>query len=367
VTPDDRAAMAHLARVIGEERRQPVRALALVDFRERALRARPSDAKTINAIAAAATPAAADIASALVEHYLAGVAEPAPATDVDLLLLTVKPVELEAMQVVLGRTIGEPGDVPQRSGRHYFDGQLDSGVAGRPLTYTLACLHKQGNARAGVETRDILADRKPRLAVLVGMAAGHPKKVQPGDVVGAELVVYVAPGTRTDDGIVTDPDPLRPPEGIGTEMAAARPQHHAWPERYASAVAAASAAGLTLPTAVPGARPPTMTTGAVVSDELKDETTRIASMLDAHTGDAKAYDMESGGFAQACQRAGVDWLVFRGVADFGVKLDDDGQELPRDKSWQLAATMSAGTAVLAWLTGQSLVFGRVPRTADGTG
>jgi nucleoside phosphorylase len=44
-------------------------------------------------------------------------------------------------------------------------------------------------------------------------------------------------------------------------------------------------------------------------------------------------DMDSAGFALACESEDLDWMVWRGVADFG--------EIDRTQNWQGAATVSA--------------------------
>ena len=360
MTPQDSRAqheLEFLVEILRRERRKPRRAMIIDDFAARAAQMTPARAALIDLLTKGALSLDAADAATLLHEYLQ---IPLPSTDrhsVDVLIVCVKPVERTAILTALGRpeSAGSAGDRQGDSGREYFDGVIASRVAGRELSYRLVAMNEQGNKRAAIEMHQILAECAPKLAVLIGMAAG-PTKLNAGDVVACELVLDAGPGTRRDGKRIREPDPVEPARRIVNQVKANTPQINGWYERLASAVATAEAADIDIPRR--GSATPDFSSGAIVSDEEKDETTTLDEWLEAYSGDAKAYDMESAGFGSVCDRhRGVfDWMVFRGISDFGASTDSDS-EVRRPKDMQIWATMSAATCFLTWLTEQTSFFG----------
>jgi hypothetical protein len=139
--------------------------------------------------------------------------------------------------------------------------------------------------------------------------------------------------------------------------------YHGWHESYLEAIEDVEKLGLVLPPDGAARRRPRLKGGVVLSDESKDETTSLDERALRVHGDACALEMEGYGFALACESARkTPWLVFRGIADFGMaglrRLTEPGPdaEESRPKDWQLTATLAAGSAMLTWVTKQLYFF-----------
>jgi nucleoside phosphorylase len=316
----------------------------------------PERASQIDVIVNIATVHSAVHGTVLLDLYLRTLEQQAPTEAVDLLLLCAKRVEFEALQVVLGRPLNEVPVQPDPSGRHIYFGSLDSQRAGRALTYALICLNRQGNALSSAVVSDILSRTPARLAALVGMAAGNPEKVRKLDVIPAEYVLYVSSGTRADDGDVAEPVPREMDGRTAEDVGAARPEHYGWTESFNEAIERARSLGLNVPQTLDTSKSPELKPGVILSVEQKIELTDIVGYMQRFSGDAKALDMESAGFAFACKNFPISWVVFRGVSDFGKEFDEEGRALPRDKTLQLAAAISAATAFVTWISTQSMLF-----------
>jgi nucleoside phosphorylase len=59
-----------------------------------------------------------------------------------------------------------------------------------------------------------------------------------------------------------------------------------------------------------------------------------------------AAEMEGSGFAPACEAKDVDWLIFRGVSDYG----EDDKNNPENKAYQPLAVASAAASMICYLT-----------------
>ena len=352
---DRREELAFLVGLLKSEKRKPRRAVIIADFAARAVALVPDDADYVRLLADAAPFLPTADGALLLEEYRVRAKPVEQRYQCDLLIVCVKPVERDAVLATLDRAgdAGGAGDRQGSAGRSYFDGELRSEVADRDLTYSLVALNSQGNRSAAMETFEILAECAPRLAVLIGMAAGPG--MAGGDVVACEHVLDAGPGTRRDGKRIREPLPVMPGREIRHQVMNNRANRNGWHERLSSAAETAEAAGLVI--ARRGRDDPAFSTGVIVSDEDKDETTTLAEWLEEYTGDAKAYDMESAGFGDACgrNRDGVDWMVFRGIADGGAEMVDG--EAVRPKDLQMWATLSAATCFLTWLTRQAAFFG----------
>lgn len=365
---EDVTALRYLERLVAAQPKADVRALLLRDFYARALLCTPAAGDQLRAIVKSAPFIGARDVAALMALYLDGLSREVASigTDADILIICPKKVELSAIQVVLGRPLDELSLGMPQSGHHYFKGELHSNVADRALSYTLVCLNKQTNTMSGPEILDVVDTHPSRLVALIGMAAGRPSKTKLGYVVGAEQVTYVSPGTRTDHGEVPEAEHFRMPRPVSEDFQASYPEYRGWHDQYSAGLARAGELGIELPDDwqeifSSAENRPKYTSGVILSGEVKDETTTLDAYMQGFSGDAKAFEMEAGGFANACNKRGRQWVVLRGICDFGVQKDEDGHLLERPKKWQFAATVGAATAFVTWITRQSMLFGRADR------
>jgi len=159
--------------------------------------------------------------------------------------------------------------------------------------------------------------------------------------------------------------------GLAREFATATPQYFGWYDEYERRLEVAVSLNLELPPGNAAHKQPRLRQGVILSDEMKDETTSLEERARRYHGDAKALDMESAGFALACESSNkTPWLVFRGIADFGFRAlrepeeglegtdDLEPAEPGRSKEWQLAATLASGSAFLVWIRTQMYFWQR---------
>lgn len=251
------------------------------------------------------------------------------AAPVDVVVLTVIPAELRALQDALGldparRERSEHGSVFQRT-------SLPSELLGRSLNLVLGCVGEAGNAPAASAATEMIATHHPRAVLLMGIAAGLREKTRIGEVVLSDRVVAYEPAAlvRTADGrSVTQPRPEieRAPHAILQDVTFYRPDAR----RLRSAFKKAGGA-------VPEAKDETQRslfekhvatgvtarTATIASGEkLLRDPERFRALRELH-GKVEVGEMEAAGLVDACRRASLPWLVVRGISDFGDDFKDD--------------------------------------------
>lgn len=254
-----------------------------------------------------------------------------PPLDVDLLVVTVKDVELRAVQSAFGV---DPSAFLKVEGE-----QVWLQTVGDART-AIVCVRTAGNVdSAYLLSRMWFALRFPA-AVLIGMAAGVEGQVEIGDVVVADGILGYESVTLTTKG----PVPAFDYFGISNSVAkrALKPASHPnWALRVQAEVASVTN-DITLPRNV--AYPdgvlgwsPEAKRGIVLAGSKLVENGKLPSMRKALHQRARALEMEGCGFAMVCREAQLRWLVVRGIADFG----NPG----RRETWQFAATYAAAALV----------------------
>lgn len=340
---------AFLVRLLEQNYRIDERRLILADFYERALTGSADDRALVDAICETGLVRSTHTSCRyLVNVYLERLREKLSKAPVDLLVVCPKGLELRALQIVFEVDADNPSEVID--GFHFFDGKFESTAAQRPVSFSLVCLGGQTNVRAAREVERLLRYRPCRMAALIGMAAGIVGVVELGDVVMAEQVIYITPGTIRDDGQVLEPEAYSVDDRIVREVSNAWPERAGWHASLEAGVEEARNLGLELPK-TPNLSPK-LKLKVILSDERKDESSGLAARAAKIHGDSGALEMESGGFAAVCKAVGIPWVVVRGIADHGQLYDLDGTPTPRTKEWQVAATLAAGYAFRCWAFNQ---------------
>lgn len=259
-------------------------------------------------------------------HFGAG-----PPLEVDLLVVTVKDVELRAVQSAFGV---DPSVFLNVEGE-----QVWLQTVGQART-AIVCVKTAGNVdSAYLLTRMWCALRFPA-AVLIGMAAGVEGQVEIGDVVVADGIMGYESITLTSKGAV----PAFDYYGISNTVAkrALKPASQpSWALRVQAEVAS-------LPDDIMLSRnesypdgvlewSPEVKRGIILAGSKLVENGKLPKMRRALHQRARALEMEGCGFAMVCREAQIRWLVVRGIADFG----NPG----RRKSWQFASTYAAAALV----------------------
>ena len=254
---------------------------------------------------------------------------------VDIAILTVIPQELTAAKTALGiQDISDNRSRTQDSQTSYLHGELFSERTQRNYRLALGCIGSAGNYTASAATTEAIQVYDPKLAVLMGIAAGIKGKAKLGEVVFSERVVgYESAALRqSEDGTQTvQPRPDMPsvPNRIHQDVTFYLATYK---DRIANSQQRLESRFLRT-----GGEFPTLSDNdrsflqkkdiigeieidscAIASGEklLKDPSL-LKNIQDRQHGRVKVGEMEAIGFATACQRMGRDWLVIRGVSDFG--------------------------------------------------
>ena len=258
---------------------------------------------------------------------------PPPPDNVDVILLTVKPIELRACLSAFG--VG-PYIAPRQLSSDGHWGWI-SETAG--LRLGIAMVGAAGNLDTALTLGSLLNSLSASSAVLIGMCAGVRGKVERGDVVIAESVVAYEYQRITESGPVYQPRTysvpqrrLQPLQTLTAQMG------EEWQRDVRDSVRNDL---IDLSPFDDGSEisewRPSVLSAVVLAGARIIEDGRLPAFAEEVHGRAKAAEMEGAGFASAAEQSGVDWHIVRGVADFG--------EPERERHWQYPATYVAARLV----------------------
>jgi nucleoside phosphorylase len=254
----------------------------------------------------------------------------------EVLVLTALAVELEAVKQALG-VVAEPRKTT--SGTNVWRVDVASRPSARLLRVAVACLGAAGNVSAAATTAELTESLHPRLVIMVGIAAGLRAKCRIGDVVFSERVASYEPAALVAERGVRAW--LRR-FGLGAVRREPRPEMHRLAHAIEQDVVAylasiesvasrlgnsLTAMGALVPPGVALNVRPRLATIASGEKLLRDPGV-LAGLRQAMHGRIELGEMEAAGIAEACRRSGTDFLVVRGVSDFGdTKKTDDGHRI----------------------------------------
>ena len=261
----------------------------------------------------------------------------------EVLLVVPKPVEHEACLEVFDCADLAPRlfDSRVRYRRREFD---DGGAAGPRTHLTVVCLNDAGNLRTANIIQDYVgAFGRPHLAILCGMAMGlDDTKVELGDVVVAKSVFDMSPRRVTADEVFSRFDPMSVPDELSEDL-----REHCGRGREETAMRFRQACselerkGMRTPEGFDAAEfSPRLRHGVILAGEtlFEDDSGDIWSKVHDR---AYAMEMEGAGFASSCKHLRSEWMVVRGVADYG--------EGDHSKEWQGVAAAAAASFARSFL------------------
>ena len=270
-----------------------------------------------------------------------GVGVRAPQADVktvDILILTVQPVELNAAKAALG--VSNP--LGFHKGRPFYETAINSLAAGvradpAELSVALTVVGESLNLHTMQAVSEISEAYRAHVWVLLGMAAGLEGHIRKGDVVFPETVWWYEPGRNM-------PNMFEPRPEIATRGSLNR-QLFRFDSKSPKLMDRLRRAIGDIPERY---RPPQLDADflpevsvlkdAVATGEKLLRDGRLLHELHQVNQRIVLGDQESYGFAVACRD--VDWMIARGVADFGDEKKNDG--------WQYLATTLAAHSILAF-------------------
>lgn len=248
----------------------------------------------------------------------------------DVAIMTVIQPELFAALEALG--IPESQREKDAHGTVYFRGSLRSQMAGHDYRLVVTCVGGAGNYDASAAAYDVIAHHRPRVLILMGIAAGIQGKVRIGEVVLSERVVAYEPAaivSSLEGGASTlehRPEIDRLPHAMNQDVITYRPDSSRLNARFRDL-------GGEIPVAPTGkegefrnhvASTITMRAATLASGEkLLRDPAKLRAVRQEQHGKVEVGEMEAAGLVAACRRANIPWLVIRGISDFGDQFKDD--------------------------------------------
>ncbi len=248
---------------------------------------------------------------------------------IDVAIITAIEVERLAVCEILGlKRESRP-----KNGRWYWRGRLET-ESGQIYEVVAAQPSDMGQVEAMALAKDVLRDWRPRLALLVGIAATtDPAKARLGDVVVGKSIWYYEHAKVTSDGVLPQPE-MMPGDAILLNHVTAM---DAWMGK------------------VPVARPDSKRVkskvhrGVIATGEKVIADALARDQISSAHRKIMAIAMEDYGFTRAMwlNPEPVQHLVIRGISDDGSSAKDDG--------WHSFAAASAATFARDFLVSSPLL------------
>lgn len=250
------------------------------------------------------------------ELHLAAITPSVTQELVDVALVTITAAENSAMRLVL--RIGSDAPPTRIGVDTYWQTTIDSVPFGRRLSVVATSISDQRNAFCAAAVARLLSRYRIRLCVLAGIAGGVKGQVRIGDVVVANEVHDYEGAKMTKKG-------ERKRSSWRVPLPAIRPnleQYDPNDTNYASTLnklLEELRAEKTKDVPVPPGSTLTKVYGIVSSGEKLVADSSLPLFRETYDDRIKAVDMESFGFAVACEGSvpAPLWAVFRGISDYG--------------------------------------------------
>lgn len=184
----------------------------------------------------------------------------------------------------------------------------------------------------------IFTSIKVHTAILIGIAAGLKEKVSTGDVVIAETIIDYEGKRITEEGEKKRPVSLSPPHSIKRDMHYLTINGKQWKKRInkiAKDINIEEEEKEIFNNTIPK-----FDYGVILSGEKLLDGIVLPLMREEYHDKVRAGEMEGSGFARACDEEDIEWLVFRGISDYG-----DGESIKIRSKFKRYASLAA--AILA--------------------
>lgn len=261
-------------------------------------------------------------------------------------IITVIKAERDALIKMLGGLGATVRRLPRTAASTiYHETNLHNSVAKESVRLVLSCIGTAGNPDSAACTAGLIADHRPDLVVLVGIAAGVKGKTAIGEVVVSERVIgYEGESIHERPDGSTEVQPRHSTGELSANLAQDLIEYSDYEPRIQTLM---DQTGAAYPQPTPRANEPTPPVVAtpvlklqtIASGEKLLRDPRFLLMLKSSThGRIEAGEMEATGVVAACKRTSTDWIIFRGISDLG-------DEYKSDAFHKFAATMATAFAV----------------------
>ena len=259
-----------------------------------------------------------------------------PPRTVDVAITTVTPTErraaIDAFEI-------DEDDFEEHSGRRYYSFAIASKRNPETLSAVLTSINLPLNVRATKAVFELRRHFKAQAYFLLGIAAGRRGKVEPGDVVTPQGVLYYPPGRSKPSGVEPRFEHERVRQVPYFNLQYYHPDQTGFFEDLKHRIE--DMAVKDRPDALPDGHRPTIHTENVIiaSGEHLIQNGLLQDLKDDHEERVSAGDEESFGFADALE--GSYWAIFRGISDYGE------EDKPND--WQYLAAFTAARLLRDYL------------------
>lgn len=262
---------------------------------------------------------------------------------VDVLIICPLQTELQSGLIAFGRQPDDEDDNVEGCKVVFVNLPRSKGP---PLSVAISVVTKPRNAPCTAITTNFIHYFDPKIVILSGIAGGVKGKVDLGDVIIASGV-WDTMGARVEaQGELPRPRHFEPPNPIGRLPGYLRWKPKEWRVEVLQAIAELRKAELfdLADQSSLDAAAYKFGDGAIVAGEKLIADGSLPALRVSLDEEIRACDMEGSGFAEACHTAGRQWLMFRGISDYG---DPD-----KDKKWQGVAALHAMLVVVKFLKEQ---------------
>lgn len=267
---------------------------------------------------------------------------PSPRKVADVGIVTVIPEELAAVKNSLN--IDEKRDEDYYSnGLRFWETNLVQAEDGHELRVVITMVGEARSLPCAIACGRFFRIYDVGTCLLIGIAAGLKGKTRLGDVVVSEMVLDYE-GQRMDPtGPKKRPFPYVPELRIRRDFQYFIKANREWQNKF-SACFKKLKKQKALVVNLTKVWKPKCDTGVILAGEKLLDDGSLPEMREEYHDKVRAAEMEGSGFARACEEDGIQWLVFRGISDFG----EDTSSRVRQR-WKLTSALSAATAAVSFL------------------
>lgn len=247
------------------------------------------------------------------EHYDKKDLEMRDTKTTEVLIIMAIEEELRIMKHILGV---EEEKTEIIDGFRFWKTSLEN-CQNKQYEVVLTMLGEPGQHKAAASCSTIFGYYKPKLAILCGVCAGEPEETNLGDVLIVKHVLDHRPGVVTPEGKKPRTYPYTSSVQIDRDVNSFEFPENEFYEEIVNNVRNLREKGISIPEACDNIKPEIDKKAILVPEDVLVRDGRLSGIRDEFHDYIRGLEMECAGFAEACRQKGIDWVIFRGVMDFG--------------------------------------------------
>lgn len=212
------------------------------------------------------------------------------------------------------------------------------------ITSVICCVDKPGTHPVRTITEKLIKRFSPKYITLVGIAAGVRNETRLGDVVIADKVIYYEPAKMKSDGTEAPryEEIPQPKDGKEVRKLAREVDDLNWRDKFHVFQGRLAEKGNSPAELIS----PKCHVAPIVCGEKVIENGKLESLRKNYNERIRAGDMEGYGLAEAARDKKIEWLIIRGISDFG---DEDSRSGINKDAFHTTAANAAAAWCFGWL------------------